>query len=135
MCYFLVCHGTVILRAYLKSSLQIVQLLPADIAAGHFFVEETRGSTLESALLVTYIGAKMKTLLTERRSTLGEDALHVNLSDISNAIRQGLLLQNRTGTRSAVEHMKALKIPGSVIGRVLSGGAMRAEDWGPATKK
>jgi hypothetical protein len=76
----------------------------------------------------------MPTLITERRSNQVDEAHPVDSSHISNAIRQGLLLQNRTGTRSAVECMKALNVPGSVIGRVLSGGTMRAADWGPAVQ-
>jgi len=76
----------------------------------------------------------MDTLITERRSNQGAEAHPIDSSHISNVIRQGLLLQNRTGTRSAVERMKALNVPGSVIGRVLSGGTMRAADWGPAVQ-
>ena len=76
----------------------------------------------------------MGTLTTERRSNQGDEAHMTGSSDISNAIRQDLLSQNRTGTRSAVERMKALDVPGSVIGRVLSGGTMRATDWGPAVQ-
>lgn len=73
----------------------------------------------------------MNTIFTERRAVLVDGQTHIDFTDISDAIRQGLLLQNRTGTRSAVEHMKALRVPGNVIGRVLSGGHMRAVDWGP----
>ena len=74
----------------------------------------------------------MKTTLAERRTRLDEDAGFAASPDISNVIQHGLLLQGRTGTLSAVEHLKAHKVPGSVIGRVLSGGAMRIEDWGSA---
>jgi len=76
----------------------------------------------------------MGTLTTERRSNQSNEAHLTSSSDISNAIRQGLLLQNRIGTRSAVERMKVLDVPGSVIGRVLSGGTMRATDWDPAVQ-
>jgi hypothetical protein len=73
----------------------------------------------------------MNTIFNERRAVLVDGQTHIDFTDISNSIRQGLLLQNRTGTRSAVEHMKALRVPGNVIARVLSGGHMRADDWGP----
>jgi hypothetical protein len=71
----------------------------------------------------------MNTTHAERRTGVDADTAHPAAHDISNAIRQGLILQGRTGTLSAVEHLKAHKVPGSVIGRVLSGGAMRIEDW------
>ena len=70
----------------------------------------------------------MNTTHAERRASLEAEA-HPAAHDVSNAIKHGLLLQGRTGTLSAVEHLKAHKVPGSVIGRVLSGGAMRIEDW------
>ena len=70
----------------------------------------------------------MNTTHAERRASLEADPAHPATHDVSNAIRHGLLLQGRTGTLSAVEHLKAHKVPGTVIGRVLSGGAMRIED-------
>ena len=71
----------------------------------------------------------MNTTHAERRASLEVDPVHPAAHNVSNAIKHGLLLQGRTGTLSAVEHLKAHKVPGSVIGRVLSGGAMRIEDW------
>lgn len=53
----------------------------------------------------------MNTLITGRRSSQGDEVHPVYISHISNAIRQSLFLQNRTGTRSAVERMKALNVP------------------------
>jgi hypothetical protein len=74
--------------------------------------------------------AEMNTTLVERRVSLAHDPAYVDSDYISHALQHGLVLQGRAGTLSAVEYLKAHEVPGSVIGRVLSGGSMRAKDWG-----
>jgi hypothetical protein len=70
----------------------------------------------------------MRTTLVERRMSLAQNPANADINGISNVVRQGLHLQRLSGTLSAVEHLKAHSVPGSVIGRVLSGGAKRIDD-------
>jgi len=64
----------------------------------------------------------MGTTIVERRLNLEKNSVK------SNVVRQGLHLQRLSGTLSAVEHLKAHRVPSSVISRVLSGGASRGDD-------
>lgn len=61
----------------------------------------------------------------DRRNTL---ATHTGQAEATEIVRQSLLLQSSIGTVVAVEYMKAYGVDTAVIGRVLSGGPVRAED-------
>jgi hypothetical protein len=46
----------------------------------------------------------------------------------ADVVRRGLLVQRDMGTTSAIEFLKANAVEATIIQRVLSGNAMRAED-------
>jgi hypothetical protein len=70
----------------------------------------------------------METLLVERRSLRQPGAINATTIETEHLVRQAIVLQTAVGTRGAVEYMKAHQIHGAVIGRVLSGGAIRVLD-------
>lgn len=70
----------------------------------------------------------METLLLERRKPRQAAAGSTIPIELEHLVRQAILMQSAVGTRGAVEYMKAHRIHGAVIGRVLSGGAIRALD-------
>lgn len=70
----------------------------------------------------------METLLFERRKPQQPAAAGAAPIELEHLVRQAVVLQAAFGTRGAVEYMKAHRVQGAVIGRVLSGGAIRALD-------
>lgn len=69
----------------------------------------------------------MDTLQAERRASglLASDPLAGKAAE---AVRQAILLQTCIGTPGAVEYLKAHRVNGQVISRVLSGGNVREGD-------
>lgn len=70
----------------------------------------------------------METLQAERRAARHFPLEHSGPIEDERVVRQAIALQASMGTRGAVEFLKAYGIHGAVIGRVLSGGAIRTED-------
>lgn len=70
----------------------------------------------------------METLLIERRKPRQPAAGSAIPIELEHLVRQAIVLQAAVGTRGAVEYMKAHRIHGALISRVLSGGAIRAQD-------
>lgn len=70
----------------------------------------------------------METLQVDRRKLPSSACESSNLSEHAHLVTQAIVLQASIGTLGAVEYMKAHKIQGAVIGRVLSGGAIREKD-------
>ncbi|NNG22448.1 hypothetical protein [Telluria aromaticivorans] len=64
----------------------------------------------------------------ERRAEQSASSVTKGPLKTQQVVRQGVLLQSCVGTLSAVEYLKANGVQGSVIGRVLSGGEVRADD-------
>lgn len=70
----------------------------------------------------------MKDLQHNRRAQVPAGAADTLTIEAEEIVRQGLLVQAASGTRSAIEFLKANDIDGAVIGRVLAGGPLRGED-------
>jgi hypothetical protein len=70
----------------------------------------------------------MDTLITDRRATGPYGDAHFPQSDASRVVQQGLLIQARLGTISAVEFLKANDVGSVVIQRVLTSQQVRAND-------
>lgn len=70
----------------------------------------------------------METVQRERRKSCASTLARAQPIEVEQIVRQAIVLQTAVGTRGAVEYMKTHKIHGAVIGRVLSGGAIRARD-------
>ena len=70
----------------------------------------------------------METLQAERRALNSSSPELSTPIDADKAVRQAVVLQGLVGTAGAVEYLKSNGISGAVIGRVLSGGAIRHED-------
>lgn len=70
----------------------------------------------------------METLQAERRAVRHLPHEYTGPIDDERVVRQAIALQASMGTRGAVEFLKAYGVHGTVIGRVLSGGAIRTED-------
>jgi len=67
----------------------------------------------------------MNTAYIERRDASSTDTAQGEATEI---VRQSQLLQSSIGTVVAAEYMKAYGVGVAVIGRVLAGGPVRAED-------
>lgn len=70
----------------------------------------------------------METLQAERRASYSSSPQLSEPIEADKAVRQAVVLQGLVGTAGAVEYLKSNGISGAVIGRVLSGGAIRYED-------
>jgi hypothetical protein len=70
----------------------------------------------------------MEIIQRERRKPCGSTLACAGSIEVEQIVRQAIVLQTTVGTRGAVEYLKRHKIHGAVIGRVLSGGAIRATD-------
>ncbi|MCD2515621.1 hypothetical protein LQ564_04770 [Massilia sp. G4R7] len=70
----------------------------------------------------------METLLAERRASPSPASGHPRPLDTERIVRQAVLLQGTIGTPGAVEFLKSNGVKSMVMGRVLSGGAIRRED-------
>ncbi|MCC2955732.1 hypothetical protein LK542_08905 [Massilia sp. IC2-477] len=70
----------------------------------------------------------METLQAERRALTRSLLSHPASVDAEQAVRHAIALQASVGTLGAVEYLKARRIEATVIARVLSDSAVRAED-------
>lgn len=70
----------------------------------------------------------MDKLHNERRGSRAVPSPSSHQIHVDQLVRQAVLIQASVGTLGAVEYLKANRIYGEVIGRVLAGGAIRRED-------